>query len=340
MIDVKMLRPTADELLSGLNAGEAMKARLLFQSGAVEKLPVIAAEMLSGLHVSPALRHQILVAAERKKRAYQAPEPMPVRRKRPAYARFTPAVGMALVLALMIGLGLNYGGNGLLDAPPAGNGISTYNMSAEGGGAGVPQYRSLFVGADSANPPLIAVNGRYYQMLDLPAVSQSLLDTVIADVQTYTDEPSLLPNVGIISNAAQPGTKIYKIAGIDKATMVAAEVDGVTRLFQRVSYASNGLIGDEMFENTLDLYGKVESLELSGVGYITDETTANDLIYMLCEMSTQYSDEIASSGQALTIYLKNGLSLQLAVQDDLVKGCGTWACPEFFQAFEEHLTLN
>ena len=37
------------------------------------------------------------------------------------------------------------------------------------------------------------------------------------------------------------------------------------------------------------------------------------------------------------IQLKNGVVLQLAVNGERVIACGTWACPEFFDAFQEAL---
>lgn len=338
MIDVEMLRPTADEMLSGLSAGKAMHQKIRFQAEAVDRLPEIAAEMLGGLTATPAMRHRILVATARKKEA-QIPVRSTPAKRRPALVRYTPAAAMAVVMAVMVGLGVFYGGKPLapIGSPTINSGMSTY-QAGQASVTGVPEYRSLFAGVDSANPPLICVNGRYYRMLTSPApVSRTLAGTTIAEVQTFTDEPSLAGSVGVVSNVAQVGTMVYAVDGLSQKTACLAEVDGVLRLFQRVGYASETIVGNEMFEDTLAVNGQVAMLELSGEGVIQDEKTANELIYMLSEFAIFHSPEIAGGDQALTIYLKNGLSLQLMVEGDVFGGCGAWACPEFFQMFREEL---
>ena len=342
MIDVEMLRPTADEMLSGLSAGEAMKKRLLLKAHAVDQMPQIAGEMLGGLHATPALRHRILVKAERTRKSQ-----MPVEKllgdkpsRRPLVARLTPAVGMALVLALMIGLGYNYGSNptGILSptgAPVAQNELNSYMAGSGTQTDGVPEYRSLFVG-EGANPPLIGIHGRYYRMLNVH-VPSDVVGTAIAEVQDFTDEPSLAATVGVVSNIAKAGTQVYAVEGLSNKTACIAEVDGVPRLFQRVGYASATFLGNEVFEDTLDVYSQVAALELSGVGVINNERIANDLIYTLGEFAVYNGADMPDGSQALTIYLHNGLSLQLTVQDDVLGGCGAWVCPEFFDAFEYEL---
>ncbi len=339
MIDAEMLRPTADEMLSGLTAGDAMRNRLRFQAEAVDKLPEIAAEMLGGLRATPALRHRILLAAARKQEALVVSiRPTPSQR-RPALLRYLPAASMALVLTVMIGLGLNYGRQPSPVPGTAGinSGMSTY-QAGQTAATGTPEYRPLFAGTNAANPPLICVNGRYYRMLTTPApLPDTLRGTTMAQVQTFTDEPSLAGSVGVVSNVAQVGATVYAVDGLSQKTACAAEVDGVLRLFQRVGYASETIVGNEMFEDTLDVGGQVAMLELSGVGVIRNEAYANELIYMLSEFAVYHSSEIAEGDTALTIYLKNGLSLQLLVQDDVLGGCGAWACPEFFDYFDELL---
>ncbi len=343
MIAVELLRPTADEMLGGLSAGEAMSKRLRFKAEAVDKIPEIAADMLDGLHATPALRHRILVAAERSKKIAPAPAPAPVRsipvKRSPLMARVMPAVAMVAAISLMVGLGLSYGQKPsvISGVPTITSGIETY-QAGQTAAMGVPEYRSLFAGENAANPPLICMNGRYYRMLNSPApVPSNLVGTTIAEIQTFTNEPALAGSVGVVSNAAQLGTKVYAVDGLSQKTACLAEVDGVLRLFQRVGYASETIVGNEMLEDTLDIEGQVQMLELSGVGVLRNEVNANELIYMLSEFAIYHSAEIASGDQALTIYLKNGLSLQLDVQGDVLGGCGAWACPEFFETFKEKL---
>lgn len=338
MIDVEMLRPTAEEMLSGLSAGEATRQRILFTTSAVDRLPQVADEMLGGLSATPALRHRILVKAERTGRAKKPVVQSPARRT--GFARFTPIAGMALVLALMIGLGVNYAMDPVVPVTPTGAPVATTDLGSGRAGAtpeagSVPQYRSLFVG-EGANPPLIGVHGRYYRMLNVP-VSADVIGTPIAEVQDFTDEPALAATVGVVSNIVNAGTQVYAVDGLSSKTACIAEVDGTPRLFQRVGYASTTILGNEMFEDTLDVMNQVAALELSGVGVITDEAIANDLIYTLNEFAVYGGSDMPDGGQALTIYLTNGLSLQLTVQDETFGGCGAWICPEFFEAFQEEL---
>ncbi|MCL1964506.1 MAG: hypothetical protein FWF69_05535 [Firmicutes bacterium] len=336
MIDVEMLRPTADEMLSGLTAGEAMRRRLLFQAEAMERLPGVANEMLAGLTVTPALRHRILVKAKRHSVALEPSYSVPARRAHPGFQRLIPAVGMALVMVLMIGLGAFYGGNDTLFVEN-GQEMIAGSAGAQPGGSGVPRFRSLFAG-QGANPPLIGINGRYYRMLNTPlSVSSALIDREFADVDKSSDEPSLLSKVGVVSNIVPIGAKVYAIQNISTKTLCAAEVEGSMRLFQRVSYASMGALDNESFDDTLDVSGLVAALELSGVGVITNDVDANDLIFLLSENAIYTGGELSESDQALTIYLQNGLSLQLLVQEDVFGGCGTWVCPEFFTEFEAAL---
>lgn len=342
MINVEMLRPTADEMLSGLSADEAMKQRILMKVDGVQKLPEVAGEMLGGLTASPALRHRILVDAERKQRVEKpifALNPKPeTKTRRVSLARFTPAVGMALVLALMIGLGMQGAvplGPNTPDSYTAQNDFPSYMAGSGGGDSTVPQFRSLYAG-EGANPPMIGINGRFYRMLTVP-VPSNVLGSQVSEIHEVTDEPALAKTVGTMSNVVAAGTPVYAVDGISHKTACIAEVDGSYRLFQRVGYASGTILGNEQIDDTLDVGGKVTALELSGVGIITDEAVANNLIYSLSEFATYYGNDLSETGQALTIYLRNGLSLQLMVDGDILSGCGAWYCAEFFQAFNEAL---
>lgn len=336
MIDVEMLRPTADEMLSGLTAGESLRKKVLLKAKGAEQLSGIAGEMLGGLHATPALRHRILVRAEHAKEN-ALPAPVAAPRRAPSIRRLAPVLSMGLMLTLMIGLGAMYGKDmqGII-GPGAKPGMNTYAAGVEASGGGAA-YKSIFA-EQGENPPLIVMNGRYYRMLTTPMpVPSSLRGTNITKMVTFTEEPSLVNAVGMYSNIVTPGTDIYEVQGLSFKTACAAEVDGVLRIFQRVGYAGEALVGDESLEDTLSVTGQVASLELSGVGVITDEAIASELIYQLFEFGVYSGSEISQGDQVLTIYLKNGVSLQLMVQDDLVGACGAWACPEFFTQFAEYV---
>ena len=48
-----------------------------------------------------------------------------------------------------------------------------------------------------------------------------------------------------------------------------------------------------------------------------------------------YQSTGMSGKGSLQIGLQNGLTLQLLVGEDTVSACGTWSCPDFFEAFHE-----
>lgn len=336
MIDVETLRPVADEMLSGFHAGEDMQKRIVFIAGAAENLPDTANVMLHELHAASALRHRILVAAERKQRA--VPTPGRPKTARPAYTRLTPAMGMALVLAIMVGLGFYYGGDNANKLPALWQVDSGMTPISAGSDPSLSDTgsTSIFVG-EGANPPIVGINGRYYRMTSV-RVPESMLGTAIAEVQSFTEEPSLLPtNVGVISNILPAGTQIYKISDLSDKTACIAQVDGTNYVFQRISYASTTLLGSEQLEDTLNIAGKVSKLTLTGVGTIDDPELANELIYTLLEFASEASVNEISGESVLRIELQNGVTLQLLVEDNLLGGCGVWACPEFFEAFTEML---
>ncbi|MBR1585363.1 MAG: hypothetical protein IJ662_07490 [Clostridia bacterium] len=199
-----------------------------------------------------------------------------------------------------------------------------------------PSYRSIWAKASGGNFPLVGVNGRYYRMLTNPtSVSGSLLGSALGTVDTYTSEPALAGKSGIISNTVKQGETVYAVSGMNNA-LVAANVDGQTRVFQRVSFGDSALVGGEGLADTLKANSPV-ALELSGVGTVNDAGTASRLVDVLTSNASFLRAGGSETNQSLLIQLKNGIVLQLAVNGERVIGCGTWACPEFFDAFAEAL---
>lgn len=200
-----------------------------------------------------------------------------------------------------------------------------------------PGYRSIWSDVQNGSFPLIGVNGKYYRMLTSPhSVDSTLLGTQIAVVSEYTTEPSLSGTDVVLSNTATSGTAVYAVRGISSNTLLAAEVNGRFRLFQRVSFNGNALRGREQLSDTLSISGQVIAMELSGVGTVTDPAACEALLAIILRDASYESSGSISSRQALLIELSNGLVLQLAVKGDNLAGCGVWSCPEFFEAFEDY----
>lgn len=236
----------------------------------------------------------------------------------------------------------------LLDSQPAG-GNSTQQTSSQGDlralqdvppgnvsiGTAVeaPVYRSIFAEAKGGNFPMVSLNGATYRMLKSPSmVSSDLLGESLGEIAEYTLEPALSDG-GIVSNIASQGEAVYAITGM-KGAMIAANVGGTMRAFQRVSFAGSAIIGNESLADTLCDPADVLWMELSDVGAIDDSVAASSLMATLLDNASYQSASVSSSGsQSLLIGLKNGMTLQLMKSGDSVSACGTWSCPEFFEAF-------
>ena len=226
------------------------------------------------------------------------------------------AAGMAEEAAVFAGAE-----RGMLDVK---NG--TVSISAQS----APAYRSIWASGSGSHYPVIGVNGRYYRMLTSPAsVSSSLLGDVLGTVQEYTDEPAL-SRAQLVSNVVGQGGTVWAVRGMNGAA-AAAEVNGVYRVFQRVSYAGSALMGGESFRDTLRC-GGVTGMELSGVGSLSGGA-ATEMWNILVSNAVYQGAGCSETGQSLLIYLDNGLILQLSVSGETLQGCGTWACPDFFSAF-------
>ena len=303
-------------------------------------LSVIAHDMLGGLRAGTELRARILAA------------------RRPASPKLwmryaVPACAAAL--ALVVGV------TALVSAPSLPDGTVPIEILAAGEGdhdaslegvliADVPDgsisigpgsasaFRSLFTG-DSGNFPLVGYDGRAYRMLSQPgSLNSGALGGSLGSAQ-YVSDPSQADSgawYGLISNAADEGATVYAVSGLSARTAVAAEVGGQMRLFQRYSYSGYGP-GNDSLEGVLDVRGKVRSLDLSGVGKITDPGAANALISTLLDKAVFKGNDPTRSKEALNIELQNGLVLQLLVSQNTFSACGSWSCPEFIDAFQAAL---
>lgn len=318
----------------------------MFDLKSLDQLGPIADEMLGGLHADEAMRLKIKRAAQEGK----------VRRKAPA-ARVAPAVCCAALALCCVGVWSSTrhvtDEPGMVNEPMA---VSINTIAAGEGTAfdgatlvadlndnvmmrkATPGGDSLFA-KDGGDVPLVTVGSAVYQMLKTPQdIGSSLLSGEVGSVQLFDEQPSLASpkemNAGL-SNVVQQGTVVYGIKGLEQTTAVAAEVEGSTRVFQRVSYAGRGPAGDSL-EATFSVRGQVREAELSGVGTL-EGGKANDVITILLDQAVLKSADATSGRQTLTVTLESGLRLQLGVSGDTVYGCGSWSCPEFFEAFEAAL---
>ena len=299
-------------------------------------LQTIAAE--SGLEADERLKRRILRAVQEKKAPRRAFAP-----------RLAAALCAAAVLigAVAFALPALRGGEPaatqtpLIESYPAGS-VTIGEKTALDVPAGSitirasknPSYRSIWAPMSGGNFPLIGVNGRYYRLLTNPtSISSSLLGQSLGTVDAFTSEPALADRNGICSNVVAAGETVYAVSGMNGA-MVAANVNGQTRVFQRVSFGDNALIGKETLADTLKASNAV-ALELSGVGTVNDASAAQRLVKILTDNASFLRAGGSESNQSLLIQLSNGIVLQMAVNGERLIACGTWACPEFFEAFQE-----
>lgn len=322
----------------------------------LEQLPEMTDDMLGGLHATQDLKKEILrdakAAMQDGKAHYRnsAWESKKVnantRRQRSVLQR---SLAMACMLVVLLGSVVGFPTLIGLDVKNK-QGIVTTQMGAENlnnaqsqaldlpqgsiviSQRSAPSYRGIWAAASGANFPLICVEGRYYRLLTNPtSIGGDLLGKELGAVSTYTSEPALASG-GVISNTVAEGGKVYAVSGMNGA-MVAAEVDGKMRVFQRVAFGGNALVGGEKLGDTLKA-SKVVAMELTDVGTVTDAKKAKELYEILISNASLSRSGASETGASLLIQLENGLALQLAVRDESVMACGTWTCPEFFEAFE------
>ncbi|MBQ4264417.1 MAG: hypothetical protein IJB85_02780 [Clostridia bacterium] len=335
MIDMKsldQLGPVADEMLGGLHADESMRLRI--KRAAAQ--PQHTARKTTMKRLAPALCCAALAIA--------CVSAMATRLNPPADDANTPAAA-SMDQPLMIAA---EGGEAVavaIDTIAAGEEAAFDGgelMAGLGDGAAVrsaaPKAQTLFA-SGSGDIPLVSVGGAVYQMLATPKdVGGSLLGGEIGSVKTHEAQPSLASGDAMragLSNVAKEGAAIYALRGMDESCVVAAEVDGSMRLFQRVSYAGKGPSGASL-EDTFSVRGKVKKAELSGVGTLEGEA-ANKAIAVLLDQAVLKSADASARKQTLTVTLDSGIKLQLGVSGDTLCGCGGWSCPEFFEAFEAAL---
>lgn len=191
---------------------------------------------------------------------------------------------------------------------------------------------NLFAASNASSFPLITLEGATYRMLESPdGISKSLLGKEMGVVTEFNVEPALGTS-GVISNVIPCGQSVYAVGELGGA-LVASEVEGALRVFQRVSYAGTAVIGKETLRDTLCAPADVEWIEVEGLGRAEGEQ-AQELMATLLDYADYQSTAFTGSA-SMQIGLANGIVLQLMAGEDAVSACGTWSCPDFFERFQQ-----
>lgn len=299
----------------------------------LNRLPEIADEMLSNIKAGPELKEKIVEKAKDARAI----------RFRPLRAIPALCCAALLVCAFTFGIPGLLGSkieNNAIQGQPAGVGaeptavvalradIPTRSITVAD--ADVPAYKNIWARASGAAFPMITADGRVYRMLTTPSkLSSGLLGSEKGTVSLYTSEPSVSSDQ-IASNAALEGETVYTVKGMDGA-MLAASVNGKLRVFQRVSYNENAILGGETLGDTLGV-SSVKELVLTGVGTLSDDA-AQQLYDSLVSGASYQSAASKETKQSLLIKTGSGLTLQLAVSGDRVMGCGSWDYPGLVDQF-------
>ena len=312
----------------------------------LENLPEIAGRQLGGLHADAQLLAHIR----------QAASGQPIKPR----VRWKPILAGAMALTLCLCIGLWTIPSLLGTKQPAGEASSTLlgtraagdepfsgvdfdiraldvpagSISVGGSPTDANRYRNLFSLERNGNFPLVMVNGATYRMLISPTnMKDTLLGNSIGEVTEYTLEPALSTG-GIVSNVVSAGETIYAIKDMQGA-MAAAYVKGSLRVFQRVSFAGTAILGSETLADTLTDASHITAMELTGIGVIDDPAITQSLMQTLLDNAVYESASVGSGDtKSLLMALDNGLLMQLMIGDDTVSACGTWSCPEFFEAYD------
>lgn len=195
-----------------------------------------------------------------------------------------------------------------------------------------PAFNGVWERGSGGNYPLLRVDGRFYRLMSHPSDVSALTGAQVGSVAVFTAEPALDNGMGLLSNVAAQDAPVYEVNGMGKSVM-AARVGSQVRLFQRVAFAGNGLVGSESLKDTLPK-GAV-ALQLSDVGTVTDSATVSHLMDILYGQASYQGSQLKSGKQALLVQYGNGVVLQMSVSGDQLSAAGTWSCPEFFEAFGE-----
>jgi len=207
------------------------------------------------------------------------------------------------------------------------------SVNISGSQGTIPGYRNLFAAEKNGNFPLVKVGSATYRMLISPSgFSGDLLGENLGNVTEYTLEPAISSSA-IVSNVVSAEQPVYAVSGMKNA-VVAAEVQGSMRVFQRVGFSGTAIVGSESLRDVLLGSAQVTAMELSDVGIINQADKVQELIAVLLHNARYEGVADSTRKQSLLLRLDNGLIVQMNAGNGLLSACGTWSCPEFFDAFQ------
>ena len=215
-------------------------------------------------------------------------------------------------------------GNGVLKA--SGTGLVNDSISLT---AGKATNKDSILATYAEGTPIIAIKDRFYRLLTEPAkVPSNLKTTQIGNSLYVTDVNSI--SDGIRSNCIADGAAVFDVKN-GTGSWIIATVNGVDRLFQRITWNGRGIVNGESFDHIAPLNEKWISMQLQGYGTVKDPVILNDLASLLKNQAVFDGNSTVSSGKSLIIVTESGLSYEFTVKGDRLSSCGTWICPEFFE---------
>lgn len=190
---------------------------------------------------------------------------------------------------------------------------------------------TLFVGDADGSFPMFLLDGRCYRLLSAPCpVPAECVGDFSALITEFYVEP-VLASGGNVSNALPVNEPVHAV-NASAPGLMAAELNGEKRLWQRASCAGEARVGSETLTDTLCDPEAVVAVEWDGHGTVLGED-ARALCRLLA--SARYEGADMRVGESLRLTLDNGLQLQLMLDGDRVSACGTWYCEGFGDKLRE-----
>ncbi len=294
----------------------------------LEQLKEIADETLAGLEAGPALRRRILEQRQPQRRI------RPVRRwvAIAVSCALVLAVGLTAVPQLRSG---NAPAGGMQVGSLGGAAAANERASLEPGKTILTITRNNVNKAQGIlGNGILRVNGRYYRQLKGITVDASALGASQGAVQEQNGDVTL-SGADLVSSTVPVGTEIYSVNGMG-STLVACRSSNGILVFQRVSYAGTARVGGERsLSDVLQVRGHVTAMSLTGRGMV-EGSEAERLFGILADNADFEGNGDLSGRQVLIIALDNGAAVQLSVSGDRIGGCGVWTCPEFIDSFPDN----